>query len=151
MHIRSLILASVALTALAGNAFAAGICQSQSIPVPPTIIDGGTAQQDVLGPVTRNVPVGTSAAGPAHNGTAYTVATFCPAAAAAGTCTGESLSEFVAGIVYGDVTTVEKVGEVTVDLPDTVIQNPPQPQYRIGVQVGPKWIGTNWTNGTCPA
>jgi hypothetical protein len=32
-------------------------------------------------------------------GTAYTKATFCPAAAAAGTCTGESLSEKVKGNV----------------------------------------------------
>lgn len=38
------------------------------------------------------------------NGTAYTKATFCPVAAAAGTCTGESLSERVSSTLIKYVT-----------------------------------------------
>ena len=38
------------------------------------------------------------------NGTAYTKATFCPVAAAAGTCTGESLSERVGSTLIKYIT-----------------------------------------------
>lgn len=147
---------AAAAIALSTPSYAVNLCQSQTIDGGQTIIDGGTQTNDVFGNVTRNVPVGTSKAGPAHNGTAYTKAAFCPVGAAPGTCTGESLSESVAGIVYGDVTTLEKIGEETIDLPDTVIDNPDIPQYRIGVMIPAtpwtpaKWVGTPWKNGTCP-
>jgi hypothetical protein len=68
-------------------------------------------------------------------GTAYTKATFCPAAAAAGTCTGESLSEKVNNYLLQYVTYDGNV-------PDTE-------EYRKGIFIGPIFIGTPWKPGSC--
>lgn len=71
-------------------------------------------------------------------GTAYTKATFCPAAAAPGTCTGESLSEKVQGNVdpnffFGNIGNV----------PDTE-------RHRLGLQVGPVFVPlTGFIAGAC--
>lgn len=139
---KKLAIASVAVLALTSQAFAL-TCESRTIDVPDIVVDGGTEQQDVFG--LRTFTTGVSS----HNGTAYTKATFCPKAAAAGTCTGESLSE--------PVSTHEarvKVGEVTVDLPDSVIVTPDDDEYRVGIYIplpGPDlWVGSNWKDGTCP-
>jgi hypothetical protein len=68
------------------------------------------------------------------NGTAYTKATFCPAAAAAGTCTGESLSEKVNTHAY-----------VTFDGVVADIE-----RHRNGLQIGPVFIPTTgYIPGAC--
>jgi hypothetical protein len=148
---KRLLFSTIALAALITPALAT-VCQTRVNDVPDIIVPGAVI--DVLGPVTRTQVVGQSKAGPAHNGTPYTIATFCPKAAAKGTCTGESLSEFVVGPIFGPVTTIEKTG--TEQLPDTVIVTPDDPEYRIGVQVPATrftpsfWLGSNWKDGTCP-
>lgn len=80
------ILAMVAMTA---PAFAA--CQNYPIVTP----DNAPVSR------TETVNAGSNAS---LGGTAYTKATFCPVAAAAGTCTGESLSEKVNSYVRAYVT-----------------------------------------------
>jgi hypothetical protein len=93
-------LAGVALVAMSTSVFAA--CKEYVTVTPDNA--------PVYGPVTRTVVVGQTPGGPDHNGDAYTKATFCPAKAAPDTCTGESLSTFVAGPIYGDVTATELLG-----------------------------------------
>jgi hypothetical protein len=90
---KRLILISFAVAALAQTATASPLCIEQTI-------DGGTATERYVSGQSK---------GGSLPGTAYTKAAFCPVAAAAGTCTGESLSEPVAGLIYADR---------TVDLPD---------------------------------
>lgn len=86
MRMKSILLATAALAMMSAPAFAA--CVNYPIITPDTA------------PVNREKAV---KAGSNANlgGTAYTKATFCPKAAAAGTCTGESLSEKVdSHVVY---------------------------------------------------
>lgn len=103
---------AAALTAAATPAFAL-TCKTYTTVTPDTA------------PVNR---VGYNPGGSNANlkGTAYTIATFCPAAAAAGTCTGESLSEKVAGANYAYVTLDGTVADIY--------------QHRNGIQVGPVFI-----------
>lgn len=71
-------IAALALaTTFASSAFALGACQNYVTVTPDT------AAVDRIGINKANAYPG--------NGTPYTVATFCPKAAAAGTCTGEGL------------------------------------------------------------
>jgi hypothetical protein len=127
--IPALILATVAMTA---PAFAA--CKNFPIVTPDNA--------PVYGQVTRTEVVGQTSGGPDHNGTAYTKATFCPAAAAPDTCTGESLSTFVAGPVYGPVTTTEIVAN-NGDVPDIE-------RHRNGLQIGPVFVPlTGYIAGAC--
>jgi hypothetical protein len=72
-----------------------------------------------------------------NNGTAYTKAAFCPKAAAADTCTGESLSELNRG---GAMTKYVTLDGVVADIEE----------FRKGIQLGPIFIGTPWTAGSCP-
>jgi hypothetical protein len=62
----------------------------------------------------------------AHNGTAYTKAAFCPVGAAAGTCTGESLSEPVGSHIEGWTTYDGNVPDIN--------------QHRNGLQIGNLFI-----------
>lgn len=123
MHLKSLVLA-LACVAFSAPAFAA--CKEYVTVTPDNA--------PVYGPVTRTDVIGQSSGGPDHNGTAYTKATFCPKAAAAGTCTGESLSTFVVGPIYGPVTKTELLGNFG-NVPDVV-------QHRNGIQIGPIFIPT---------
>jgi hypothetical protein len=90
---KRLILISFAVAAMTQTATASALCIEQTL-------DGGTATERYVAGMSK---------GGSLPGTAYTKATFCPVGAAAGTCTGESLSEPVAGPIYADR---------TVDLPD---------------------------------
>lgn len=113
----------VALTAMTLPAFAA--CKEYVTVTPDTA------------PNVRSVVIGQTSGGPDHNGTAYTKATFCPVKAAAGTCTGESLSTFVAGPVYGPKTFLDG------DVPDIT-------QHRNGLQIGPVFVPlTGYLPGAC--
>jgi hypothetical protein len=89
MHLKTLLAAVAAVLALSGPALAA--CVNYPIITPDTA------------PVNR-LGVTTGGSNANLGGTAYTKATFCPAKAAAGTCTGESLSEKVATAQYAYVT-----------------------------------------------
>jgi hypothetical protein len=119
MKLRSLILAAAASIALASPAFA--LCQQQTVATPNNASNPQSKIQS---------------AGGSLGGTAYTKATFCPAAAAAGTCTGESLAEKSPSVLIA-------FNNFDGDVPDYT-------QRRIGVQVGPIWIGTPW-QGTAEA
>jgi hypothetical protein len=69
-------------------------------------------------------------------GTTYTMATFCPAAAAAGTCTGESLSEKVQGYNYDYVTLDGNVDDIE--------------RHKLGIKIGPVFIPTTgYIPGAC--
>lgn len=94
MNLKSLIPALMAITAMTMPAYATSCIERT--------VDGGAYVETYVAGQTQG--------GPDHNGTDYTKATFCPVAAAVGTCTGESLSTFVAGPVYA---------ERLVELPDT--------------------------------
>lgn len=122
MNLKTLILAS-ALAAMSSSAFAA--CKEYVTVTPDNA--------PVLGPVVKSVVVGQTSGGPDHNGTAYTKATFCPVKAAPGTCTGESLSTFVAGPVYGPKTFIEVVAN-NGNVPDVV-------QHKNGIAIP----ATQWT------
>jgi hypothetical protein len=74
--------------AVAGLMFSASSASAVFIPIGAPVVVAPTPGT----PATRS-PESIKA----KNGTAYTVATFCPAGAAAGTCTGESLSELSGG------------------------------------------------------
>lgn len=78
-------IAAVAVLLMTGSAFATSCIERT--------LDGGQR--------TETYVAGMSTGG-SLPGTAYTKATFCPKSAAAGTCTGESLSEPVAGPIYAD-------------------------------------------------
>lgn len=110
----------LAVVAMSSPAFAA--CANFPIITPNTA------------PVDR--PGMASTGAPRLNGTAYTVATFCPAKAAAGTCTGESLSERVAAIATNTVTYDGDVADIL--------------RHRNGIQIGPVFIPlTGYLPGAC--
>jgi hypothetical protein len=123
MHIKSFILASLTCLAFTSASFAA--CR--------TIVTPDNA------PNVRSVVVGQSSSGPDHNGTAYTKATFCPKLAAPGTCTGESLSTFVAGPVYGNKTFLD--GNVPDNRQNGILIPATRWTPEIFIPVGPVLVG----------
>lgn len=93
MRIHTLVLGAATLALMTGPTFAGGIslgCKTYTQVTPD------------VAPVNRTGVKSTGVA--AHNGTAQTIADFCPTAAAAGTCTGQSLSEPVTTNTYTYVT-----------------------------------------------
>jgi hypothetical protein len=90
MKLRSFVLASVAALAMANSALAGGLDRCQDLP------DFVTADNASNPKVTGYTNPG------GLDGTQTTVAMYCPSGAAAGTCTGESLSEQVPGPIVVD-------------------------------------------------
>lgn len=125
MRIRSFLLASLASIAMASPVFAA--CENVLITETPNVA-----------PVYGDKFI--AGGGNSLNGTAYTVATFCPAAAAAGTCTGESLSTRVNATVL----TNQFLGN-TGDVPDVFGR-----QFYIEVLGNRINLGDPQPNKTCP-
>ncbi len=112
MNFKSIALAALTLVAFTSASFAA--CKEYVTVTPDNA------------PVQRSLMVGTG--GNSQNGDAYSVATFCPKAAAAGTCTGKTLSEAVSTSLTKFVTLDGVVADIT--------------QHRNGIQIGPVFIPT---------
>ncbi len=124
IHAAPLLLAGILALTFAAPAYANNLaCKDYPIITPDTA------------PVDR---VGYNPGGTNGNlkGTAYTVAAFCPAAAAAGTCTGESLSEKVQGYQYDYVTYDGNVDDIE--------------RHKNGIKIGNTFIPlTNYIPGAC--
>jgi hypothetical protein len=124
LHTAPLLLAGILALTFSAPAYANNLaCKDYPIITPDTA------------PVNR---VGYNPGGTNGNlkGTAYTVAAFCPAAAAAGTCTGESLSEKVQGYQYDYVTYDGNVDDIE--------------RHKLGIKIGQLFIPTTgYIPGAC--